>query len=500
MYRLVLYYLTALIIIAGIFGAFGILPYSPIALAFSTAVLVAVSFITNELFARMFKAQPNVESVYITAFILALIIAPITPGNLVGTAFLIWAGVWAMASKYILAANKKHAFNPAAFAVALTALTIGQSATWWVGGNLPLMAFVIVGGLLVTRKIRRFDLVISFFAAAAVSIIVTSTSGNPMTSLSAAVLHAPLFFFAFVMLTEPLTTPPTRAGRVTYGILVGLMFAPTVHIGPAYSTPELALLLGNIFAYVISPKSKYVMKLKEKQGVGGGIYYLVFTSDSPLKFRPGQYMEWTLAHQKSDSRGNRRYFTIASSPTERDLRLGIRFTENGSSFKKRMLAMQHGDEIVGGQLAGDFTLPRNAKKKLAFIAGGIGITPFRSMIKAASDRDEKRDIILLYSSRTADDIAYRDIFDEATQKIGLRTIYAITDSTSPLQISNNQYPTTSLHSGRIDENLIRREIPDYRERTFYVSGTQSLVDGMTTLLHNLAVPRAQIKTDFFPGF
>jgi Na+-transporting NADH:ubiquinone oxidoreductase subunit NqrB len=162
MYRLVLYYLVALVVVAGIFGALGILPYSPIALTFSVAVLIAVAFVTNELFAKVFKAQPNTESIYITALILALIISPVAPTNLVGVSFLIWVAVLAMASKYILALNKKHIFNPAAFAVALTAFAIGQSATWWVGGNLPMMAFVVVGGLLITRKIRRFDLVLSF--------------------------------------------------------------------------------------------------------------------------------------------------------------------------------------------------------------------------------------------------------------------------------------------------------------------------------------------------
>jgi ferredoxin-NADP reductase len=248
----------------------------------------------------------------------------------------------------------------------------------------------------------------------------------------------------------------------------------------------------------MSPKAKYVLKLKEKREVGGGIYDFVFAPDAPMKFQPGQYMEWTLAHPKSDSRGNRRYFTVASSPTERDLRLGIRFNENGSSFKRQMLAMQPGDEIIGGQLAGDFTLPHDTKKKLAFIAGGIGITPFRSMVKGMSDRNERRDVVLLYSNRTESEIVYRDVWDESSQKIGLRTVYAITDSTSPH--SSYLIAHSSFHIGRIDANLIRHEIPDYRERIFYVSGTQAMVSAMTATLKQLGVPRRQIKTDYFPGF
>ena len=223
MYRLVLYFLIALLAVAAIFGAVGILPYSPVALAFSTLVLIGVAWIANQLFALAFDAHPNSESVWITALILALIITPVMPTAAhsgPGIAFLIWAAIWAMASKYIFAINRKHLFNPAAFAVALTALTIGQSATWWIGGNLPMLPFVLVGGLLVTRKVQRFDLVLSFFAVGLATTVATSTLSDPLTTLQKALIHAPFFFFAFIMLTEPLTTPPTRTRRILYGAFV----------------------------------------------------------------------------------------------------------------------------------------------------------------------------------------------------------------------------------------------------------------------------------------
>ena len=335
MYRLVLYYLTALFVIALIFGAVGILPYSPIALFCSTAILIAVCWITNTLFADAFNVPANVESVYITAFILALIITPPNVTDLGGISFLVWAAILAMASKYILAANKKHFFNPAAIAVLITAFTINQFASWWVGGNIPMMAFVIIGGLLIVRKIQRFDLVISFFVAALLSIVVTSTAGDPLATIQKALLHAPLFFFAFIMLTEPLTTPPTRELRIAYGALVGILFSPQVHFGSLYSTPELALVIGNIFSYCVSPKAKYLFTLKEKKEVGTDTYAFVFASDGKIKFRPGQYMEWTLGHEKSDDRGNRRYFTIASSPTERHVHLGIKFYESRAVSRRK---------------------------------------------------------------------------------------------------------------------------------------------------------------------
>ena len=492
MYRLVLYVLAGLALIAAIFGTFGILPYNPLSLIFSITILIAVSWLTNKIFADAFKTQTNIESTYITALILALIITPVAPRDLIGISFLIWAAIWATASKYIFAVSKKHLFNPAAFAVVLTAFTINQSATWWIGGNLPMMAFVIVGGLLVVRKIQRGDLMVAFFAAAIVSILTGTPSGNPFSTLEKAVLHAPLFFFAFVMLTEPLTTPPTRGRRIFYGAFVGILFAPWVHVGPVYSTPELALLVGNVLAYFLSPKSKHVLKLEKVEEVGAGMYDFVFTKPH-LKFQPGQYLEWTLGHGNTDSRGNRRYFTIASSPSEPNIRLGVKFYEKPSSFKKRMLEMTPGDEIMAGQLAGDFTLPRDETKKLVFIAGGIGITPFRSMVKYLSDHDEKRTITLLYSNRNTDEIAYRDVFNEAARTIGIKTIYAITGAGETL-------PEENGHRGHIDGALIHHEVPDYHGRMFYISGTHAMVSAMETMLHKLGVSRKQIKTDFFPGF
>lgn len=492
MYRLVLYYLIILLAAGAAFGAFGVLPYSPINIAFSTAFLTIACLIANGIFAKVYKAQANFESAYITALILALIITPVAVNDAGGIAFLFWAAVWAMASKYILAIHKKHLFNPAAFAVALTALTINQSASWWVGGNLPLLGFVLAGGLLVARKLQRFEMIGAFSVAAIATIIATTTFGSPLATAEKTVLHTSLLFFAFIMLTEPLTTPPTRFLRIAYGAVVGFLFAPALHLGPIYSTPELALVAGNVFSYVASPKRKYVFTLKEKNTVGADIYDFGFAADGPLRYRPGQYMEWTLSQDKADMRGNRRYFTLASSPTEPLVRLGVKFYDPSSTFKKKLAALEPGSTIVAGQLAGDFTLPSDYTQKLVFIAGGIGITPFRSMIKYLSDRNEHRDVILLYSNRTVSEIAYADVFDEATQKIGLKVLYAITDA-------NEQLPEV-FYRGRIDAALIERTVPDYRERMFFISGTHAMTTAFRKSLSEIGVPATHIKTDFFPGF
>ncbi len=492
MYRLILYYLIFLVGAAVVLSFMGMLGYDPYALLFSTAFLVAASALVNFIFAKVFDVPANTESVYISALILALIISPIQSYQ--DLWFLGWAAMWAMASKYIVAINRKHLFNPVAFAVALTYFTINQSASWWVA-DAHMLPLVILGGLLIVRKIQRFDLVFSFLLATLGTIVVFSVinGDNVLTELQRVIVYSPLFFFAFVILTEPLTTPPTRTLRIAYGALVGILFAPEVHIGSFYITPEIAILLGNIFAYLISPKAKLVLRLKEKVQLAPDIYDFIFTPSQKLAFAPGQYMEWTLGHADPDSRGNRRYFTLASSPTERDLHVGVKFYPNASSYKEAMLNMNRDTEIVAGQLAGDFVLPDDPNQKCVFIAGGIGITPFRSMIQYLLDKRQRRPLVLFYANRTASDVVYWDVLNRAQKELGMRTIYTLTDA--------SQVPSWwKWQVGRITPEMIAREVPDYQNCLFYISGPQSMVDSFKTTLRELNVERSQIKTDFFPGF
>ncbi len=490
MYRLVLYYLIVLVLAAFVFGFFGILPYDPTAIAFSTVLILSVCAATNWVFAKIFEAATNIESVYITALILVLIINPITATDHNGVGFLIFASVWAMASKYIFAIGKKHLFNPAAFAVALTALVLNEPATWWVGGNLALLPFVVVGGLLVVRKIQRFDLVASFTVVAFATILATTNTTNYLTPITQTLLHSSFFFLAFVMLTEPLTTPPNRMLRVLYGALVGFLFAPNIHVGGFYLTPELALLAGNIFAYIVSPKGRYMLTLVGIEQMSTDVYDFIFKTDRSFNFKPGQYLEWTLSHHYPDDRGNRRYFTIASAPTEKDVRLGVKFYTPSSTFKRALAAMKPGDKLSASHLSGGFVLPKDPKKKLVFIAGGIGITPFRSMLQYLLDTKQKRNVVLLYSNKTAADVAYKPILDRAEAELGVKTLYAL---------SNEKTQVPGMFNGTIDAKLIAQEIPDYKERTFYLSGPHGMVDAFKHTLVEMGVSRFKIKSDFFPG-
>jgi len=464
MYRLMLYYLLVLFVVS--------LPFYSVALIWSTVVLIISSWLSNRLFARIYGAVTNFESVFITAFILALIMTPVMFTDFVGSVTLALVAIFASASKYIIAIGGKHIFNPVAFAVALSAFFLGMPATWWVAGNPALMPIILIGGLIVVYKLRRFDLILAFGISAIV--VVALTSKNPIAGIEATLLYSVLLFFGFVMLTEPLTTPPTRYLRVVYGVLIGVLFIQAPQIGSFYFSPEIALITGNLFSYIVSPKGRYLLSLIERKTLANGIYEFIFRSDRKLLFKSGQYLEWTLGNVPSDNCGNRRFFTIVSAPEESTIALTTRISDKSSAFKRTLTNLQIGATISASSLAGDFVMPKDTKKKLAFLAGGIGVTPFASMARHCIKTGEQRDAILLYSSRVESEVAYKDVF----ARVGWRTTYSI---------------------GSIGSELIKSEIPDYLERLFYISGPPAMVDSMKRTLLSIGISRFSIKTDFFSG-
>lgn len=491
MYRLVLYVLIALVGIATILAALNLLHFSPFALLLSAALLIIICWAMNTIFAFAFKIPANLESAFITALILALMLDPVQSAR--DAQFLGWVAILAMSSKYLLAWRKTHIFNPAAIAVVITAMVMHGTASWWIGTT-SMAPAVLIGGWLLVRKLRQEEMVLLFCGTALVTTcLLALVEGKGITvELTQLLLQSPLFFFASIMLTEPLTAPPTRARRRWYSALTGVLFVPLVHFGPIYSTPELALVVGNVFSYLVSPRRKVTLTLKKKLKVAPMIVDFVLRPSQPLVFAPGQYMEFTLEHPRPDSRGNRRYFTLASSPTEQDLHLGVRFYERSSSFKRALYWMDGKTNLVAAQIAGDFTLPADPDQKLVFLAGGIGITPFRSMLKYLIDTQQKRDIVLFYANKTAREIVYQDILKAAAKHLGVKLFYTLTDADAAPR-------SWSGFVGRINEQMIMRAIPDYAERTYYLSGPPEMVHACEDVLKTLQVRGSQIKKDFFPG-
>lgn len=486
MYRLVRDYLWLLLGFAMLAGGLGWLHYSPLAIAGSIAVLYLVGWLTNWLFARVYGAPTNADSITITVLILALIAPPLTGWSTVP--FLLWAAVLAFATKYILAFRNKHIFNPAAAGVFLASLVTPNSAVWWVGTPI-MLPLVVLGAFLIVRKVNRQRLFWTFVATVVViSFFISLTTGHDFLATGKNILfHSPIVFFASVMLTEPMTLPASSGLQFVYAIIIGFLFVPQVRIAGYYFTPETALLVGNVFAYATGPKRRYQLRLKKILRLSPTTYEYIFSGDR-LHFRPGQYLELTVPHGEVDSRGIRRYFTIASAPTERDVRLGIKFYDPPSSYKASLARLRPGMTVVADQIGGDFVLPSDSREKLLLIAGGIGITPFRSMIKHLIDTNQRRDIVLVYSAKNAGELVYRDLIDAASA-YGVRTVYIVTDP-DPAWTG----PTA------LTPALLRSILPDLAERTAYLSGPQGMVWSLKEALLQDGQFPVRIRTDYFPGF
>lgn len=493
MYRLVFYYLITLLLAALGLSAAGVLSFTPGYLLLSTGILFAACWGINKAFAWFLKVPTNPESTYITAFILALVIPPMSSLYQLNITFLLAVSGLAIASKFLCNVANKHIFNPTALALVMMALGPKQSANWWVGAS-ALLPFVLIGGFLVVRKLRRWTLVLSFFGSGLLATALYGAIGHHdvVLALHKTLADSALFFLGFVMLTEPQTVPPTRGTQAWYGVLVGLLFPPQAHILSFYFTPESALIAGNVFSYIVSPKRRYILKFTKRVKQTPDVMDFVYEADRQLAFEPGQYMEFTLAHPHADNRGVRRYLTIASSPTEAALHLGVKFYRPSSSFKKAMLAMGSNDRIVAGQLMGDFVLPKDPTQKITFIAGGIGVTPFRSMAKYLTDTKQQRTVSMIYGARSAEDFAYHEVFEEARVAFGMATTYVVGRRGERL--------LPHMRQGRITSTLIKELVPDYMERTFYLSGTHHMVTELQAQLHGLGVPAHQVKIDFFPGY
>jgi ferredoxin-NADP reductase len=154
------------------------------------------------------------------------------------------------------------------------------------------------------------------------------------------------------------------------------------------------------------------------------------------------------------------------------------------------MGMKPGDMVYGSQLAGNFTLQGHEHKKLAFIAGGIGITPFRSMLKYLTDKNIQSDAVLIYVVSDPHEFAYIQQLEEASA-VGVKVIRVVTDLA---------YQAQGVVTTKITADSLARLLPDYAERTFYISGPNAMVDGTKGYLRELGVARRHIKTDHFSGY
>jgi ferredoxin-NADP reductase len=231
------------------------------------------------------------------------------------------------------------------------------------------------------------------------------------------------------------------------------------------------------------------LRLVRKQHEAENATSFYFQPDPLFAFQAGQYLRYTLPHSSADDRGVTRSFTIASSPTESLVGLTTRLSTPSSTFKQALARLELGAVIAASGPFGRFVYSQS-DTSVVLIAGGIGITPFRSILGDLASRNVRASVTLLYSNRTPD-IPFRAVFD----RLGpgwpeLHIVYTVTR------------PSPDWHglTGRIDGRFICQHVSDLSRPLFYVSGPTPLVDALRAVLAELDIDRARVKHEAFPGY
>lgn len=474
MYRLTVYVLLTLAGISVLLAVFGILQFDPFAMIFGALTLVVASITANAAFAYMFGVHRNGDSALITAFILFFIFSP--PVSVVNGIVLALVAVAAAASKYLLAWKGRHLFNPSAIAAVIVGLIGLQQASWWVGTG-PLIFITVIPAALLLYKTRRLKMGVVFILTAIVSILVVSTfKGVEADKVASLVVNSwPVIFFAGFMLSEPLTQPPRQYQRMVYAVIIGILMGGQITIGSLLITPEIALVLGNLYGFWCGQRGGLRLKLIGRRQLSRDQVEYIFRPNRPLHYKPGQYVELHTPHVHADARGERRMFTIAAAPGGDDIRIALRHYTPSSTFKKSMQTLPIGTILTATGIYGDFLLPKNANEKLLLIAGGIGVTPFRAHLEWLLRHNQKRDGILLYSVRDQSDVVFEDILK--AKEHGVRLIVV----TTPL-----------------DRDALAAYVPDIAKRHVYISGPPAMVDALDDSVRKLGATR--IHRDHFNGY
>lgn len=482
MYRLVLYGLLAISLMALVLMFSGYLPYSPLAFLVGIAVMTGAAYGGNRLLGWLFGLKPHGESALITGMILALLFTP--PATVLEGLQLALVAVVAMASKYVLVYRGKHLFNPAAIAIVIAGMIGLAYATWWIATP-ALLPVTLIVAFLILFKTKRLEMAGVFFAVA-VAVIIARTAlvgGFSLQIITMALTSWPIVFFAGIMLSEPLTLPPRRRQQLIEAAIVGLLFGSALHFSVITMTPALALVIGNALAWYFGTRGAIKLRLVGKKQMSPTLYDFAFDSNKPA-FVPGQYLELTLPHSRPDSRGMRRVFSIVGQPGEEHLSIGTRIPEKPSSFKRALMALKPGQTVMATRVAGDFVLPEDESVPVVLIAGGIGITPYISHIMAAG----KRKIMLICAVSSSADIAY---LEQLRQYDILVTVVSPDDARLPEP--DWKHVKAPALTAEILEGLINKD----EQPVVYISGPPAMVNAVKRNAQALGL---RYKTDHFAGY
>lgn len=224
-------------------------------------------------------------------------------------------------------------------------------------------------------------------------------------------------------------------------------------------------------------KLKLIRRKKETSDVES----FIFSPAESVTWKAGQYIHYVLHHEPTDDRGSDRWFTIASAPFEKEITITTKLAnEKGSTFKSALCNLKIGKSIEITGIEGDFTIEDPAQECI-FVAGGIGITPFYSILKEADKAKTKLHVTLLYANRNHS-IAYKEELEQFAKNNPNIIIHHI------------------ISPERIDERLIRKWVPDLQKPIFYISGPEGMVESLGKELIKMDISEDHIKQDFFPGY
>ncbi len=234
------------------------------------------------------------------------------------------------------------------------------------------------------------------------------------------------------------------------------------------------------------------VRLKERHSEAAEVISFVFDlGGQPFEYRPGQYIFYELdALDFPDERGKRRHFTISSSPTEKGI---LMFTTRmrGSGFKETLRHAPLGYEINIGTPLGHFVMPEGEIRRHVFIAAGIGITPYRSMLRWAADTKKPIEAVLLYFSHSSADIVFGQELEEIARQM---------PTFSLVHVLSDPEPGWKGEKGRLNEALLRKWVPHPDQQLFWISGPPPMVTAYKELIRQTGVRDEAIRTDSFAGY
>ena len=234
----------------------------------------------------------------------------------------------------------------------------------------------------------------------------------------------------------------------------------------------------------------YQIKLIERQVIAQQTIVCHFEKPSGFSFKPGQYGGFTLINPIGMSpQESTRRFSFASAPHDPFLALATRLQD--SPYKQALNQLLIGETMKLAGPTGNFILPEDESIPVVLIAGGIGITPFYSMIHDAIYRQSKRLIILIYGNETALDAPF------------LQTLQMLSKNTSSFHcIATLSKPTPDWtgETGWISYQLIKKSVPNLLTSHYYLCGSLHMVNALHETLNELAIPESQIKIEDFPGY